>query len=148
MTISDEVSPVYQPYPSWEANTLKGDGAPAVASTGGRANAPKAVASNSALKDNTTIISTFRIRVDECDRLWVMDTGLADILGKPNQIAPPALVIFDLNTDRLIKRYTFQPSDIKDGTFFANVVRISDDLIFAQSSPHLLQIIFLLCSDC
>lgn len=52
-----------------------------------------------------------------------MDTGLADILGNPKQIAPPALVIFDLNTDKLIRRYTFQSSDIKENTFFANVVR-------------------------
>lgn len=89
---------------------------------GGRANAPKAVQSNTGLSSNETIISTFRIRVDECDRLWVMDTGLADILGNPMQISPPALVIFDLKTDKLIRRYTFPESHIKEDTFFANVV--------------------------
>lgn len=89
---------------------------------GGRANAPKAVQSNIGLSSNETIISTFRIRVDECDRLWVMDTGLADILGDPKQITPPALVIFDLTTDKLIRRYTFPESDSKEDTFFANVV--------------------------
>lgn len=60
--------------------------------------------------------------MDECDRLWVMDTGLADILGNPKQIAPPALVIFDLKTDQLIRRYNFTEADSKDDTFFANVV--------------------------
>lgn len=63
--------------------------------------------------------------MDECDRLWVMDTGLADILGKPKQYAPNALVIFDLKTDQLIRRYTFPSSDVQSGTFFANVVCIS-----------------------
>lgn len=53
-----------------------------------------------------------------------MDTGLADILGSPKQIAPPALVIFDLKTDKLIRRYAFKESDIKSDTFFANVVSI------------------------
>lgn len=90
--------------------------------TGGRVNAPKATESTDGLADNATIISTFRIRVDECDRLWVMDTGLADILGSPKQHTPPALVIFDLKTDKLIRRYTFPKAQILTGTFFANVV--------------------------
>lgn len=55
-----------------------------------------------------------------------MDTGLADILGNPKQIAQPALVIFDLNTNKLIKRYTIPPEHIKDDTFFANVVCVID----------------------
>lgn len=67
-------------------------------------------------------MSTFRIRVDECDRLWVMDTGLADILGNAEQIAPPALVIFDLKTDQLVRRFEFAAEDAKEDTFFANVV--------------------------
>jgi len=122
--LSDEKSPVYTPYPSWEANTFEGaESSPlAAASTGGRADAPKATQASTELANNATIISTFRVRVDECDRLWVMDTGLADILGSPKQIAPPALVIFDLKTDQLIKRYTFPASDIKADTFFANVI--------------------------
>lgn len=86
--------------------------------------AKKAEKSDVGIKDNATIISTFRIRVDECDRLWVMDTGLADILGNPKQIAPPALVIFDLNTDKLIRRFSFPADQTKEDTFFANVVSI------------------------
>lgn len=35
-----------------------------------------------ALPSNSSIISVFRVFVDACDRLWVMDSGLADILGK------------------------------------------------------------------
>lgn len=121
MKITDEESPILIPYPSWEANTIESDGGSAETAAG-RANAKKASVSDKGLADNSTIISTFRIRVDECDRLWVMDTGLADILGSPKQIAPPALVIFDLKTDQLIKRYSFPPADSKPETFFANVV--------------------------
>jgi len=126
LTISDEKSPILHPYPSWDANTLPDNAhhstSEAEATAGGRANAPKAVQSNTGPSSNETIISTFRIRVDECDRLWVMDTGLADILGNPMQIAPPALVIFDLTSDKLIRRYTFPESHIKEDTFFANVI--------------------------
>lgn len=122
--ITDENSPVLIPYPSWEANTIESDGPSSSQTAADRAHAAAATVVEGALADNKSIISTFRIRVDECDRLWVMDTGLADILGSPKQIAPPAIVIFDLNTDQLIKRYTFPPSDIKSDTFFANIVSL------------------------
>lgn len=74
------------------------------------------------LKNNATIISTFRVRADECDRLWVMDTGLADILGDAVQYAPPSLVLFDLYTDKLIRRHFFNSTLLKEDSFFANVV--------------------------
>lgn len=118
-------SPILIPYPSWEANKIESAGPrnpDAVERVGGHDNAGQATVSEAPLKNNASIISTFRIRVDECDRLWVMDSGLADILGDPKQIAPPSLVIFDLNTDQLIKRFTFAKEDSKPGTFFANVV--------------------------
>lgn len=118
----NSTSPILHPYPNWQANTIESESSGSQQFAAGRAAAKQAEAVNGVLADNSSIISTFRIRVDECDRLWVMDTGLADILGNPKQIAPPALVIFDLNTDQLIRRYTFVPSDIKSDTFFANVV--------------------------
>lgn len=61
------------PYPSWEVNSLESDGTILTAdTTGGRTNAPKATIADGQLADNSSIISTFRIRIDECDRLWVM----------------------------------------------------------------------------
>lgn len=51
-----------KPYPSWKDNLV--------------ADTAKDLPSNS------SIISVFRVFVDACDRLWVMDSGLADILGK------------------------------------------------------------------
>ncbi|XP_063532375.1 protein yellow-like [Cydia strobilella] len=74
------------------------------------------------LPSNRSIISVFRVYVDPCDRLWVMDSGLADIFGAGNQIAGPSLVVFDLNTDQLLHRYFFKVSDMKEDSFFANVV--------------------------
>lgn len=74
------------------------------------------------LPSNSSIVSVFRVFVDACDRLWVMDSGLADILGSPNQITGPSLVIFDLNTDKLLHRYSFKVGDLKEDSFFANVI--------------------------
>jgi hypothetical protein len=52
-----------------------------------------------------------------------MDTGLADILGSPNPVAPNSILIFDLNTDQLIRRFEIPKEYVKDGSFFANIVR-------------------------
>lgn len=90
---------------------------------GGRTDAKKAEKSDNLLeKNNETIISTFRIRADECDRLWVMDSGLADILGSPKQWAPNSIAVFDLNTDKLIKRFIIPADQVKEDSFFANIV--------------------------
>lgn len=36
------------------------------------------------LPSNSSIISVFRVAIDNCDRLWMVDSGLADILGELN----------------------------------------------------------------
>lgn len=92
------------PYPSWQANTIPAGKDVKIA--------------------DDQIVSTFRVRVDECDRLWVMDTGLEDILGNPRQVSKPAIVVYDLTTDKLIKRYPLKDSDLKEDSFFANIVSI------------------------
>ncbi len=63
------------------------------------------------------------MRADECDRLWVLDTGLADILGNPKQIIPNSIAVFDLNTDQLIRRFVIPEGFVKEDSFFANIVR-------------------------
>ena len=118
-------SPILYPYPNWQANTIEASGSGAQDFAAGRAAAKEAEVVNGQLGDNSSIISTFRIRVDECDRLWVMDTGITNILksfGNRKKVAPPALIIFDLNTDKLIRRYTLKPSDNTCNSYYANVV--------------------------
>lgn len=114
------------PYPTWEANELPFEAhAPADETNygGGRTDAKAAEKGENILeKDSSKIISTFRIRVDECDRLWVMDSGLADILGSPKQWAPNSIAVFDLNTDKLIRRFIVPADQVKDDSFFANIV--------------------------
>lgn len=117
VNISDATSPVLYPYPSWQANQL-----PETKAEGKDAENAKTEGSPKLLNDNNTIISPFRVRADECDRLWVMDTGLADILGNPMQCAAPSIAIFDLYTDKLIRRHYLPESLLKEDTFLANVI--------------------------
>uniref|UniRef100_A0A182N8X0 Protein yellow n=1 Tax=Anopheles dirus TaxID=7168 RepID=A0A182N8X0_9DIPT len=110
VNVSDGMSPDLHPYPGWAENELPAERNPA------------SDEGSKYLKNNATIISTFRVRADECDRLWVMDTGLADILGDAVQYAPPSLVLFDLYTDKLIRRHFFNSTLLKEDSFFANVI--------------------------
>lgn len=68
------------------------------------------------------MVSVFRLNVDACDRLWLVDTGLNDVWGEANQLQTPKLMIFDLNTDTLIRQYTFGSDDMVSNSFFANII--------------------------
>ncbi|KAL5273009.1 Y-f family protein [Megaselia abdita] len=94
----NKMSPKLNPYPSWEANLL----------------------SNKLSK--SSIISPFRMQVDECDRLWVLDTGFDDFLGAFKQVTPNAIVVFDLKTDKLIARYEIPKSQLKEDSFMPNLI--------------------------
>lgn len=48
-----------------------------------------------------SIISVYRVAIDECNRLWVVDSGRAE--SKP--VCPTKILIFDLRTDRLIHKF-------------------------------------------
>lgn len=94
-------SPVLIPYPSFEANRLRPN----------------------QTNYNSNIVSVFRLKVDVCDRLWFVDTGLIDITGAYNQVIPPRLFIVDLRTDQLIRSFTFNSSYTSADTLFGgNIV--------------------------
>ncbi|XP_015597382.1 protein yellow [Cephus cinctus] len=90
-------SPPLNPYPSWAAHQYGAFGIPEV-------------------------VSTFRIRADRCGRLWVLDTGLVDILTEPEQQAPPALIVYDLANDQIIRKYVIPADQRTTDSLFANIV--------------------------
>jgi len=89
-------SPPLIPYPSWEAHQYEAAGVP-------------------------EIVSTFRVRADRCNRLWVLDTGLTDILGNPEQQAPPVLIVYDLTNDRMLRKYEIPADQRTADSLFANI---------------------------
>lgn len=98
-----EKSPKLEPYPSWEDNSLETE------------------------HTLSTVISAYRLQVDKCDRLWVVDNGLDNILENRTEILRPALVIFDLNEHQVLRRYNLPYEQIKNNmvdTFFANIVSL------------------------
>ena len=50
-----------------------------------------------------------------------MDTGLSDILGSPEQQAPPTLIVYDLTNDQMIRRYQIPEDQRTADSLFANI---------------------------
>nr|XP_022906567.1 L-dopachrome tautomerase yellow-f2-like [Onthophagus taurus] len=96
-------SPKLNPYPNWSAHNFSTSSTP-------------------------EIISPFRIRADQCDRLWVLDTGISNILPDKKQLTNPQLIIYDLHSDVLLRRYEIPADQIKENvSFFANIAIEDDD---------------------
>uniref|UniRef100_U5EV41 Putative yellow-related salivary protein n=1 Tax=Corethrella appendiculata TaxID=1370023 RepID=U5EV41_9DIPT len=72
---------------------------------------------NQATKNCNAITSVFRVTVDECQRIWILDTGM---IGS-DRMCPPQLWIYDLNTDNLIHRYTFPLNQYTPGSLFITI---------------------------
>lgn len=78
-------NPIIRPYPSWEWHRNLSD------------------------CKKERMVSVFRIQVDECGRLWVLDSGkLGDDL-----ICYPQILAFDLETDQLLFKYEIPLSQIE-----------------------------------
>ncbi|CAH1129709.1 unnamed protein product [Ceutorhynchus assimilis] len=70
-------NPVIEPYPSWSWHI------------------------NTEKCNYHRIVSPFRVWWDECDRLWISDTGIQG----DSFICPPQILAFDLKTDKLLHKY-------------------------------------------
>lgn len=61
--------------------------------------------------DCNSIYAAINIRIDNCNRLWVVDQGIKDLLG--TRICQPKLLIFNLENDQLLRRYEFPEDQIQ-----------------------------------
>lgn len=64
------------------------------------------------------ITSVLRVAIDKCHQLWVLDTGKVGDVVK----CPPQLLVFDLTTDKLVKRYRFPSSQYTAASLFITPV--------------------------
>uniref|UniRef100_A0A1A9WGF2 Bee-milk protein n=1 Tax=Glossina brevipalpis TaxID=37001 RepID=A0A1A9WGF2_9MUSC len=62
---------------------------------------------NSHGQDCDGITSVYRIQIDSCNRMWVLDSGEIDFV----QHCAPQLIVFDLATKTLVHRYRL-PTDV------------------------------------
>ncbi|KAF4520805.1 hypothetical protein B566_EDAN002383 [Ephemera danica] len=80
---STSPSPLLHPYPDWAWNRLGNcDG----------------------------ITSVYRVKTDECNLLWVIDTGVAN----SRRICPAQIVAFDLATDDMVHRFRYPENVLRE----------------------------------
>ncbi|XP_045497216.1 protein yellow-like [Colias croceus] len=93
------VSPLLRPYPDWSFHRAFNN------------------------QNNCSgLTSVFRINVDQCGRLWVLDSGQIDSQDNPKQICPPSIVVFNLQNDELVARYTIPEKYVLQDSLFSNIV--------------------------
>lgn len=68
------------------------------------------------------LVSVFRMEVDKCDRLWVLDTGAINLASGVEQLCPLKIDVFDLKTDRLVKRFIVPSNQTSKDSLFTNIV--------------------------
>ncbi|XP_045771599.1 protein yellow-like [Maniola jurtina] len=68
------------------------------------------------------LTSVFRMSVDPCGRLWVLDSGQIDSQDDPKQICPPSIIVFDLQTDLPISRYIIPKEYVKEDSLYSNII--------------------------
>ncbi|XP_052865664.1 L-dopachrome tautomerase yellow-f-like [Anopheles cruzii] len=65
--------------------------------------------------DLNRLVSVYRTRVDACERLWFVDTGMVTYPDRELQVQRPQLWIIDLKRDKLFHRYTIPKSIVAEG---------------------------------
>lgn len=72
--------------------------------------------------DCSRLMSVYRLWVDECERLWVIDSGVVNATISINQVCPPKIVAFDLRTDRQLFSHELPPDQVKQDSLHSNIV--------------------------
>ncbi|XP_018320375.1 major royal jelly protein 1 isoform X2 [Agrilus planipennis] len=97
---STDGNPIIKPYPSWKWQR------------------------NPHRCQRDRIVSVYRIQIDECGRLWVLDTGRIE----DDQICLAQILAFDLQTDTLLYRYEIPSSQLEDRSILVTpIVDVRDD---------------------
>lgn len=65
------------------------------------------------------------MRADRCGRLWVLDSGKIGNLEKNFTKYPPSIIVYDLKTDDLLKKYVIPSDQVKEDSGFA-VITVED----------------------
>uniref|UniRef100_T1P9P0 Protein yellow n=1 Tax=Musca domestica TaxID=7370 RepID=T1P9P0_MUSDO len=93
-----EESPPIRPYPNWEAH--------------GDPYNP----------DCSKLISVYRTQIDDCGRIWLIDSGIVNATVSLSQVCPPKIVAFDLRTNQKVVQYQFPADQVKQDSLHSNII--------------------------
>ena len=91
-------SPKFIPYPDWETHNLRNT------------------------SEGNKLANVIRLHVDICDRLWVADRGIINILTTRDKIHDAKIVGFDLKTDKVFMQHSLPDDAINVNSFFGNIL--------------------------
>lgn len=91
--------------------------------------------------DSKRIVSVYRPRMDDCGRLWFVDTGTLQYSfpNNPNKtihlLQRPSIWVIDMNADKIVRRYEIPESVVEPGhgliSITVDVDRSNCDAAFA-----------------
>ncbi|KOC60606.1 Protein yellow [Habropoda laboriosa] len=94
-----ESSPQLQAYPSWDWHSAgRGD------------------------LNCSKLISVYRTKLDRCNRLWVVDSGIMTSIDNFTPVCTPKIMVFDLKTDQLVRQYEFPRDALRPNTLLTNLI--------------------------
>ncbi|PZC86388.1 hypothetical protein B5X24_HaOG209107 [Helicoverpa armigera] len=93
-------SPLLKPYPNWDWHN-------AVNCTG--------------------FTSVFRMSIDHCGVMWVLDSGQVDAFEAPRQLCPPTLYAINVETDTVLGSYPIPAEFVLQNSLITNLVVDSRD---------------------
>lgn len=94
-------SPVLQAYPDWSFH---------------------AAGTRSYNCSDLGLVSVYRMRIDSCNRLWALDAGVSRSLEDFEVTCPPKILVFDLNTDQVVRRIDFPREVIRGESLYTNMI--------------------------
>ncbi|KAG5671106.1 hypothetical protein PVAND_001320 [Polypedilum vanderplanki] len=68
------------------------------------------------------LVSVYRLKIDSCNRLWAVDAGVSRSLEDFEVTCPPKILIYDLNTDQVVRRIDFPKEVIRPQSLFTNII--------------------------
>ncbi|KAJ6623030.1 Protein yellow [Pseudolycoriella hygida] len=68
------------------------------------------------------LVSVYRIRIDSCKRLWVLDAGVSRSFEDAEVTCQPKILVFDLKTNQVVRRIDFPGEVVKGDTLFTNMI--------------------------
>ncbi|KAL5276988.1 Y-e family protein [Megaselia abdita] len=68
------------------------------------------------------LISVYRLKIDSCNRLWALDAGISRSLEDFEKTCPPKILVFDLNTNQVVRRIDFPPEVLRGESLFTNII--------------------------
>ncbi|CAH0579235.1 unnamed protein product [Chrysodeixis includens] len=76
----------------------------------------------------TGFTSVFRMSIDHCGVMWILDSGQVEAFETPRQICPPTLIAINLNTDTVVARYPIPSEFVLQNSLITNLVVDSRDV--------------------